>query len=212
MVSRRWRRKANFHIAGMLLSVITGIAVAFLFISQLNARLRPILFELALSQTSNYITAVIDSAVSEQSISYNELICLERSASGDIVALTSNMAYANILRAQLLETSLDALKDLETMEFYVPLGTIYDWDLLSGRGPDIGVRVLYTGTASAEFENSFSDAGINQTCHQIVFRVKADVSVLLPGRQEKTTVDTRVCVAETVIVGKVPETYLQLTP
>ena len=212
MVSRRWRRKADFHIAGMLLSVITGIAVAFLFISQLNARLRPILFELALSQTSNYITAVIDSAVSEQSISYNELICLERSASGDIVALTSNMAYANILRAQLLETSLDALKDLETMEFYVPLGTIYDWDLLSGRGPDIGVRVLYTGTASAEFENSFSDAGINQTCHQIVFRVKADVSVLLPGRQEKTTVDTRVCVAETVIVGKVPETYLQLTP
>ena len=212
MVSRRWRRKADFHIAGMLLSVITGIAVAFLFISQLNARLRPILFELALSQTSNYITAAIDSAVSEQSISYNELICLERSASGDIVALTSNMAYANILRAQLLETSLDALKDLETMEFYVPLGTIYDWDLLSGRGPDIGVRVLYTGTASAEFENSFSDAGINQTCHQIVFRVKADVSVLLPGRQEKTTVDTRVCVAETVIVGKVPETYLQLTP
>ena len=212
MVSRRWRRKADFHIAGMLLSVITGIAVAFLFISQLNARLRPILFELALSQTSNYITAAIDSAVSEQSISYNELISLERSASGDIVALTSNMAYANILRAELLETSLDALKDLETMEFYVPLGTIYDWDLLSGRGPDIGVRVLYTGTASAEFENSFSDAGINQTCHQIVFRVKADVSVLLPGRQEKTTVDTRVCVAETVIVGKVPETYLQLTP
>ena len=212
MVSRRWRRKADFHIAGMLLSVITGIAVAFLFISQLNARLRPILFELALSQTSNYITAAIDSAVSEQSISYNELICLERSASGDIVALTSNMAYANILRAELLETSLDALKDLETMEFYVPLGTIYDWDLLSGRGPDIGVRMLYTGTASAEFENSFSDAGINQTCHQIVFRVKADVSVLLPGRQEKTTVDTRVCVAETVIVGKVPETYLQLTP
>ena len=194
------------------MSVITGIAVAFLFISQLNARLRPILFELALSQTSNYITAAIDSAVSEQSISYNELISLERSASGDIVALTSNMAYANILRAELLETSLDALKDLETMEFYVPLGTIYDWDLLSGRGPDIGVRVLYTGTASAEFENSFSDAGINQTCHQIVFRVKADVSVLLPGRQEKTTVDTRVCVAETVIVGKVPETYLQLTP
>ena len=212
MVSRRWRRKADFHIAGILLSVITGIAVAFLFISQLNARLRPILFELALSQTSNYITAAIDSAVSEQSISYNELISLERSASGDIVALTSNMAYANILRAELLETSLDALKDLETMEFYVPLGTIYDWDLLSGRGPDIGVRVLYTGTASAEFENSFSDAGINQTCHQIVFRVKADVSVLLPGRQEKTTVDTRVCVAETVIVGKVPETYLQLTP
>ena len=207
----RWHKNIDFRIFGSILPVFTGIALAVLFISQLNARLRPILFELAVSQTSNCITAAIDSAVSEQAISYNDLISLERSASGDIVALTSNMSHANILRAQLLETSLEALKGLETMEFSVPLGTIYDWDLLSGRGPDVGVRVLYTGTASAEFENSFSSAGINQTRHQIVFRVKADISVLLPGRQEKTTVDTKVCVAETVIVGKVPETYLQLT-
>ena len=212
MVSGRWRKKVDCHFAGIILSVITGFTVALLFISQLNARLRPILFELAISQTSNCMTAAIDHAVSEQAISYNELISLERSTDGDIVALTSNMAHANLLRAQLLETSLEALKALETMEFSVPLGTIFDWDLLSGRGPDVEVRVLYTGTASAEFENSFSSAGINQTRHQIVFRVKADVSVLLPGRQEKTTVDTMVCVAETIIVGKVPETYLQITP
>ena len=210
MISARWRRKVDLRIGGTILSAILGIALAVLFISQLNERLRPILYELAISQTSNCITAAIDNAVSEQAISYNDLVTLERSVGGDIVALTSNMARANILRAQLLETSLEALKGLESMEFSVPLGTIYDWDLLSGRGPNVGVRVLYTGTASAEFENSFSSAGINQTCHQIVFRVKADISVLLPGRQEKTTVDTKVCVAETIIVGKVPETYLQL--
>ena len=210
MISARWRRKVDLRIGGTILSAILGIALAVLFISQLNERLRPILYELAISQTSNCITAAIDNAVSEQAISYNDLVTLERSVGGDIVALTSNMARANILRAQLLETSLEALKGLESMEFSVPLGTIYDWDLLSGRGPNVGVRVLYTGTASAEFENSFSSAGINQTCHQIVFRVKADISVLRPGRQEKTTVDTKVCVAETIIVGKVPETYLQL--
>ena len=210
MISGRWRRKVDFRIVGAVLPAVVGISLAVLFICQLNERLRPILFELAISQTSNCITAAIDNAVSEQAISYNDLVSLERSANGDIVALTSNMAHANILRAQLLETSLEALKGLETMEFNVPLGTIYDWDLLSGRGPDIGVRVLYTGTASAEFENSFSSAGINQTCHQIVFCIKADISVLLPGRQEKTTIDTKVCVAETIIVGKVPETYLNL--
>lgn len=206
----RWCRKVNLHIIWTFLSAFAGIALAIYFISQLNDRLRPILFELAVSQTSNCITAAVDSAVSEQAVSYSDLISLERSVSGDIVALTSNMARANILRAQLLETALDALAGLESMEFSVPLGTIYDWDLLSGRGPNVGVRVLYTGTASAEFENTFSSAGINQTCHQIVFHVKADVSVLLPGRQEKTTVDTKVCVAETIIVGKVPETYLQI--
>lgn len=210
MIPARWRKRLDSRIIGSLLSVSVGIVLAILFVSQLNERLRPILFELAVSQTSNHITAAIDHAVSEQSIRYNDLVSLERSASGDIVALTSNMAQANILRSQLLEISLDALEGLKTKEFEIPLGTIYDLDLLSGRGPSVGVRVLYMGTASAEFENSFSSSGINQTCHQIIFHIKADISVLLPGRQEKTTIDTRVCVAETIIVGKVPETFLQL--
>lgn len=211
MVSGRWRRKIDLNTVGSILSAFVGISLAVLFITRFNARLRPILFELAISQTCNYITAAVDRAVSEQSVSYSDLVSLERSEGGDIIALTSNMAQANVLRAQLLAIALDSLKGLESMEFSVPLGTIYDWELLSARGPDIGVRVLYTGTASAEFENSFSSAGINQTCHQIVFHIKADISVLLPGRQEKTTVDTKVCVAETIIVGKVPETYLNLS-
>ena len=211
MVSARWRKRVEPRIIGSILSIFVGISFAVLFVFQLNQRLRPILFELAVSQTSNHLTAAIDHAVSEQSISYNDLISLERSSSGDIVALTSNMAQANVLRSQLLSISLDALNGLETLEFEIPLGTIFDLDLLSGRGPNVGVRVLYMGTASAEFENSFSSAGINQTYHQIIFHIKADISVLLPGRQEKTTVDTRVCVAETIIVGKVPETYLHVT-
>ena len=207
----RWRRQTD-HLRGLwvLLTAFMGIGLALVIIFQLNARLRPILLELARTQTSNYITAAIDAAVAAQAVTYHDLVTLERSESGDIVALTSNMAHANVLRAQLLDTALTALNGLETMEMEIPLGTILDWDLFSGIGPDVNVRVLYTGTASAEFENVFSTAGINQTCHQIFFRINADIAVLLPGRQCRTTVSTRVCVAETVIVGKVPETYLAI--
>lgn len=211
MISGQWRRKINLDAVGSLVFSIFGVFLAALFVIRLNARLRPILFELAVMQTSNHITAAIDHAVSEQAVSYNDLVSLQRSEEGNIIAVTSNMAQANVLRAQLLEIALESLDGLETMEFSVPLGTVYDWELLSARGPEVGVRVLYTGTASAEFENSFTSAGINQTCHQIVFCIKTDISVLLPGRQEKTTVYTRVCVAETIIVGKVPETYLHLS-
>lgn len=206
----RWSKKNDLRRIWALLTVFAGVGLALLLIFRLNARLRPILLELALAQTSNYITAAIDQAVAAQSVSYSDLVTLERSENGDIVALTSNMAQANVLRAQLLDTALTALDGLETMEMEIPLGTICDWDLFSGVGPNIMVRVLYTGTASAEFENAFSSAGINQTCHQIFFRINADVSVLLPGRQHHTTVSTRVCVAETIIVGKVPETYLKI--
>lgn len=206
----RWSRKNELRRIWALLTVLAGVGLALILIFRLNARLRPILLELALAQTSNYVTAAIDQTVAEQSVSYTDLITLERSETGDIVALTSNMAQANTLRAQLLDAALTALNGLEVLEMEIPLGTIFDWDLFSGMGPDIKVKVLYTGTAAAEFENAFSSAGINQTCHQIFFRVSADVSVLLPGRQCHTTVSTRVCVAETIIVGKVPETYLKI--
>lgn len=206
-----WRKQIR-HTRSLwiVFTSVAGIGLALIFIAQLNSRIRPILLELALSQTSNQITAVIDQAVSEQAVAYSDLITLERSDTGDIVALSSNLAQANILRAQLLDVTLNALDGLETKEIRIPLGTIFDWDLLSGLGPDIKVRILYTGTASAEFENTFSTAGINQTRHQIIFKIDADISVLLPGRQYNKTVSTSVCVAETIIVGKVPETYLQI--
>lgn len=208
----RWGRGISLQRIWVLLTIFVGIGLALILIFRLNARLRPILLELALTQTANHITAAIDQAVAEQAISYTDLVTLERSESGDIVALTSNMAQANALRAQLLDTALTALEGLETIELEIPLGTVFDWELFSGRGPNVKVQVLYTGTAAAEFENAFSAAGINQTCHQIFFRVSADISVLLPGKQYRTTVETHVCVAETVIVGKVPETYLQINP
>lgn len=207
----RWRRQIR-HIRAfqIIFPATVGVGVALLFIVQLNSRLHPILLELALAQTSNHITSVIDHSVAEQAIAYSDLVTLERSETGDIIALSGNMAQANILRAQLLDAVLDALGELKIIELNIPLGTVFDWDLLSGLGPDINVRILYTGTARAEFEHSFTTAGINQTCHQILFKVDADISVLLPGRQYNTTTSSNVCVAETIIVGEVPETYLQI--
>lgn len=208
----RWSGRADLRKVWALLSLLLGVGLALVVIVQLNARLRPLLLELALSQTSNYMTATIDRAVSAQSVTYTDLVTLERSESGEVVALTSNMAQANLLRTQLLETALTALDGLGELEVGIPLGTVFDLDLFSGLGPEIRAKVLYTGTAAAELENEFSSTGINQTRHQIFFHVSADVTVLLPGRQYRTTVSTRVCVAETVIIGKVPETYLQLEP
>lgn len=211
-MKRRCRRGLRQGLQRLcpVLFLAVGISLALTLIVQLNGRIRPVLLELALAQTTNEITAVIDRAVSEQAVEYTELVTLERSEAGEIIALSSNMARSNALRAQLLEATLDALRGLETREMEIPLGTLLGWELLSGRGPTIKVKILYTGTASAEMENQFSSAGINQTRHQILFRLNAQVCVLLPGRQVRETVSAGVCAAETVIVGKVPETYLQI--
>ena len=69
------------------------------------------------------------------------------------------------------------------------------------------MRVLSVGMPSTEFENLFTDAGINQTKHRIVLNVEVVVSILMPGYTTSTVVESSLAVAETVIVGAVPETY-----
>ncbi len=92
----------------------------------------------------------------------------------------------------------------------MPLGSIIFPELLSGRGAQIPVRVMYISNSDAQFVSRFSEAGINQTLHQLIMDVKIDVTVLVLGRTQSFSVTSQVVVAETVIVGVVPETFINL--
>ena len=69
--------------------------------------------------------------------------------------------------------------------------------------------VLSIRNSDAVFDSSFSQAGINQTLHRLNMQVSVDVSVLILGQTSSFTVNSGVVVAETVIVGEVPDTFLQ---
>ena len=99
------------------------------------------------------------------------------------------------------------MEEISTSDLSIPLGTLTGSALLAGRGPSFTVRMQSTGSCTATFSNDFSDAGINQTTHRIILCVEVNMSILLPGFQTSTQVDASFSVAETVIVGDVPESY-----
>ena len=176
-----------------------------------TARMRPLLESLATTRVSNTVNRIIfeavNEAIQEGDISYEELISLEKDNEGKITAVHSNMAAFNRLQAQILDIILARIDQVSARELSVPIGTLTGSALLAGRGPRISVRMESVGSSSARFENRFDSAGINQTNHQIVLKVDVSISILLPGFTTATTVSTAVTVAETVIVGSVPETY-----
>ena len=87
------------------------------------------------------------------------------------------------------------------------IGNLILPELFSGRGPGIPLMVLSISTSDASFRNAFTSAGINQTRHRIILDVDVHVSILLPGLTTYTKVSNEISVAETVIVGGVPDTY-----
>ena len=176
-----------------------------------TTQMRPILVSLATTRASNMVNRIVSEAVDEAiesgNITYSDLITFEKDNDGRITAIYSNMAAFNRLQSKILDIILARIDQVSARELSIPVGSLTGSVLLAGRGPRISVRMESVGSSSANFENAFTTAGINQTKHQIVLNIDVTVSILLPGFSTATTVSNAVTVAETVIVGSVPDTY-----
>ena len=138
------------------------------------------------------------------------LVLTLRGEDGAITAVTTDTAALNRLRAQLLGAALAALDGVDVTQIQIPLGSLLDFDLLWGLGPTVKVHAMTVGTAAGEFSSKFSSAGVNQTLHRISLELEIPLTLMLPGGRAEAVCRTDVPIAETVIVGRVPDTYLQL--
>ena len=153
------------------------------------------------------MVAAINDAVDSGRVDYGRLVSFDKDAEGRVTALKSNMAEFNRLQAAIADDILQRMAEVSTTDLSIPIGTLTGSPLLAGRGPCLHVRMQSVGTATARFDNQFSSSGINQTRHRIILDVDVHVSILLPGLTTYTKVSNEISVAETVIVGGVPETY-----
>lgn len=201
-------------IPPVLVTLAVAVLVSGSIIGLLEARLRPIVAAAAQAQAQNSVTALLEQAVAQdlarREIGYADLVQIQRDEGGAITALTTDMAKLNLLRAELISKALKALSGLNASEISIPLGSLFDSDLIWALGPSLRARSMSVGTVSAEFDSEFSSAGVNQTRHRICLRLSVPITLLLPGSRTEVPVETSLCVAETVIVGQVPDTYLQV--
>ena len=117
------------------------------------------------------------------------------------------MQEMNRLKTKLLITLDDSIQTLNSENITVPMGNITGIPMLSGRGPEIPVKVVAISSSDATFRGEFQAAGINQTIHKIMLDVSLELLIILPNGSVTECVSSDVCVAETVLLGEVPESY-----
>ena len=190
---------------------LTLLVLALLAAVSLLWHLKPVMTSMATARVSNLVNRIVSAAVNEAvengDIDYQNFVIFEKDETGHITALRSNVAEVNRMQGQITDEILHRLSEVATSELEIPLGTLTGSALLAGRGPSLFVRMQAVGSASAAFRNQFTAAGINQTRHQIFLDVDVYMSILLPGMKTSTKVSNEIAVAETVIVGGVPDTY-----
>ena len=158
--------------------------------------------------TSDLINDAIDRQIENQNVQYDRIVYFEKDLEGRITALKTNMSEVNRLKTDILNLINDEILAMDTSDLGIPIGSLILPEIFSGKGPKIPVQIMSIRNSDASFTSAFTEAGINQTLQQLNMLVSVDVAVLVLGRTNYFTVTSQVVVAETIIVGQVPDTYL----
>lgn len=189
--------------------LLTAVAVLF-FCFQRNVRRVLVTISEATMRAST--TVAVNDAVYytlSDELRYEDLVSVERDTQGNIVAVTANALKINKIARDTASISQSNLKNLSLNGIPIPLGALTGIEAFAGLGPQIPFRIIPVSSVSCDFSSAFESVGINQTKHSIYLNVIADISIVMPSRTENFAVVTEILVGEFVIVGSVPDTYLQ---
>ncbi|MGN0981871.1 MAG: sporulation protein YunB [Candidatus Limivicinus sp.] len=198
---------------GIPLMLLFALALLCLFLAAVAVFLKDLSSQIAVSDASDIVTVQINNAIAdimaEQDYSGDYFVSFEKNTSGEVTAISSNMARINALSAKILHRVVGATEN-RTIEIGIPAGNLTGISLLMGRGPNIPVQIIVLTSSRVEFNNSIVTAGINQTKHQINLEVIVDIDILVPWGTENAQVVTEILIADTIVVGQVPNTYLNV--
>ena len=202
------------HILRKLVRILLAISFAaavslILFRLKYSEAIRSLAYTQVTNATSDLINDSIDQMIIKGDVRYDRIVYFEKDLSGRITALKTNMAEVNRLKTGILNLINDEILALDSDDIGIPIGSLILPEAFSGKGRMIPVQILSIRNSDAEFSSDFSEAGINQTLHQLTMQISVDIVVLVLGQSQNFSVTGQVVVAETVIVGDVPETYLQ---
>ena len=199
----RKSRAKRIFIYFLVVILIFGI----LFLWLIDWMVRPMIQTYGNNQAVTAATRAVNDAVekvlSRMSIGYDQLSSVIKDEQGAIKSIETNTGNTNLIKSAVSKAILDELETQKIQKVNIPIGSLAG-GLLTGRGPDITIKVPMDSTVETVFSNKFESAGINQTRHDITLEVKVIIYTVVQGKSVKTEVKTGFTVAECILVGEVP--------
>ena len=200
------RLKLRFYLlAGVVMLFSLGVVV--------DAALRPILAQVAAQQVHLAVVRLINEAVYDQlgnGVAYQQLINVSTDADGRVTLMQPDTVKITRLVTSIARDLEEKLGNLSREDIKVPLGMLTGNSLLADKGPNLTLALLPLGSVSVNIHDEFSAAGINQTRHSIMLDIVVDMGILLPFQSTFTQITDTLPIVESVIVGPIPETYLNM--
>ena len=201
---RRFKRKRRFVV--LLIFII--LLVSFIYYHTLVCKE---IFNHCINYSYSYSNEAVNEAVlstTNDGLSYNDLISIDKNSNGDIALMSVNSIKANLLNKKIAIETTNILKEKLKNGIPIPWLAFTGISVLSGYGNSINFKTANVSSVNCEFRSSFKSVGLNQTLHSIYIDVICDVNFTVPFNAKNSKCTTSVLISETVLIGKVPETYL----
>ena len=199
-----YRRKQKITIVVVLILLISSMIY-------IDFRVKASLLELARTQAEKRTMEIVTQAVLDNVVKgteYKDVIYVHKDDQGRIVMLQANTVILNQMMAKTTKAVLQEFKSADNGQISIPMGQITSISLLAGSGPRFKVKVIPANQIFVAVDDKFEQAGINQTRHRIYMKVETRIVMAVPFMKEELKVVTTIPMAETIIVGEVPQTYV----
>ena len=202
-------KKGNENYKKLIKLILIIIIAIFVMINMLNA-INPIFEKLCIDEAKSIVTIELNriTTINVDKYQENELITIKQDENGNIQLLQVNSRPLNNMISSITNDIQVSLNDNDSLTSHIPFGSITGVKWISGVGPKIPLKVALSGTIQNKIRNEFDDAGINQTLHRLWLDITSDINILTPYEVIQTQVTSELVLSENVIIGGVPNVYL----
>ena len=206
----KYKRKRK-RLAIAISSIILLFAVIVVYIRfVVTPVVKTVAEEKVRALTVSTVNAAVTSVL-EAEPSFVDMVEYGHDANGDLNSIKINATRVNAVMQRSVQKTQTGLSDMISSGVNIPVGSVSGITFLSGKGPNLNVAVIPVGSVDARLRSEFSEIGINQTIHKIYLSLDSTIKIIIPGAGNTIKSSSEVLLVESVIIGKVPDTYLNAT-
>lgn len=191
---------------------ILCVLLPIIIFNAITKIVEPTLMAMCTLEAKNIGILVSNEAIGNvmEGVTYEDLVTLEKDSNGKIIALKANVMEMSKMSTQISNEMQKLYDTIEDAYVKIPIGTFTGNALLSSVGPNVTVKIRPFGMVATDFKSEFISAGINQVRHRIYLEVLTNVSIVAPLITKEMSVTTNISIAETILVGDVPNSFFNL--
>lgn len=196
---------------GFIVWIIVIIVLILYIYKYIDNNIKPTVVAISEIRSRSITTQAINNTIRtkiKRDINYNDLIFVKYDNEGKVALMQANTILMNNIASEVAIEVQEQLEGISKSTIEVPLSNAFNTQLITL--PSVNIQIVPQGSVAVDFATEFESSGINQTRHRIYIIVVTDIKMIVPLVEETLQITTNIPIAETIIIGDVPEQYFNI--